>query len=81
MNPGLKARGLQQSELLCGRPRISRSHMSRLSLFEGYVRNEIGTLGCEASPNLYGAVLKEKEGLLGVLHAKPFLNLVKATIT
>ena len=43
-----KARGLQQPV------RVLEAHLTRLSLETSYVRSEIGTLGCEASPNLYG---------------------------
>ncbi len=50
-------------------------------LFGATFGAKLGTSECEASSDFYGAVLKEKEGLLGVLHVKPFLNIVKATFT
>lgn len=36
MNPGVESRGLQMGEFI-GKPRFSRSHMSRLSPVAGYV--------------------------------------------
>jgi hypothetical protein len=48
-NPTPEGRGLVRS-----RQAVSEAHLTRLSLETSYVRSEIGTLGCEASPNLYG---------------------------
>jgi hypothetical protein len=48
-NPTPEGRGLVRSRKV-----FSSAHLTRLSLSTGYVRSEIGMLGCEASPNLYG---------------------------
>jgi hypothetical protein len=48
-NPTPEGRGLVRSRKV-----FSSAHLTRLSLETGYVRSEIGMLGCEASPNLYG---------------------------
>jgi len=45
------------------------------------LRKKLGTLGCEASPNLYGCRLKEEIGELGVCNVKPSANLVEANFT
>ncbi|HWS82665.1 MAG TPA: RRXRR domain-containing protein [Ktedonobacteraceae bacterium] len=47
-----------------------------------YVRGEIGTLGCVASPNLYGEGLNRITRVsASALHVKPLHNIVEANIT
>ncbi len=58
MNPGIECGGLQHPEKVLQAP-----NMTSLSLARDYVTGEIGTSGCEASPDLYGSRLNMARGL------------------
>jgi 5-methylcytosine-specific restriction endonuclease McrA len=84
--PRLKGRGLAgASGILASQPdQTQPEHTDGIQSIwlSGSVRDEIGTLGCEASPNLYGIALnRHTRGRASVVYAKPFHNIVEATIT
>ena len=49
---------------------------------KAYVTEEIGTIGCEASPVLYGSAVKQTyKGYVSAAYVKPSDNLVEANVT